>query len=321
MEPEPELADLSAAQKAGGVAKAVAHDHDETTLAGLAGPTSAGLLHKASRMGGSKLERFFVLNGRRLYYFDAAHEAVQILEYVTGGGRQKIDSVGALMRAARQLTRAPAAAFHAERCLESKHKGWLDLVGSRIELLPSEAMEGASTPGRVFYGFAISEEIQHPEQPMETMRLYAPSEESREEWILALREAARPTWLWEDDAESGMMRTVYSGLSSRGKEDTRNAACVACRKNFGLFKRRSHCRRCGGVMCKQCTDRGDLRHLNYDVPQKVCQSCTSGESASRFVTKVPKSQRCSATKSSAQKKAMDKAAGMGRKIGLGKKKS
>jgi hypothetical protein len=36
----------------------------------LAGPSMHGQLLKTSRMGGSKLARFFVLNGRRLYYFN-----------------------------------------------------------------------------------------------------------------------------------------------------------------------------------------------------------------------------------------------------------
>jgi len=311
MQPEPQVAELTATQKVDRIATAVAHDHHETTVAGMCGPTNTGELHKVSRMGGSKLVRFFVLNGRRLYYFDSAREALPILEFVTGGS--KLSTAGELMFASR-LDRQVASAFQAERSVNSNHKGWIDIVGCRIELLPPEQMEG-------FYGFSVAEEIQHPEEPMETMRLYAASDALRAQWIEALREASRPTWLWVDDSESGMMRTVYSGLSSRGKEDTRNSSCEGCRAKFGLFKRRSHCRRCGGVMCKKCTDMADLTNLGYDTPQKVCRPCTSGQPASRHVTKVPKSQRCAASKSSAQKKAMDKAAGMGRKIGLGKKKA
>ena len=49
-----------------------------------------------------------------------------------------------------------------------------------------------------------------------------------------IKEASRPTWL--DEGET--------------KGDAKYKLCQCCEKKFGLKTRKSHCRRCGGVMCK-----------------------------------------------------------------------
>ena len=72
---------------------------------------------------------------------------------------------------------------------------------------------------------------------------------------------------------------------------------------FGLTTRKSHCRRCGGVMSKKCTHLMELPVMQYVGPQKVCTHCTEGQPASRHIEKLPKSQR-----SEKKPKALDSAA-------------
>ena len=90
-----------------------------------------------------------------------------------------------------------------------------------------------------------------------------------------IKEASRPTWL--DEGET--------------KGDERYKLCQCCAKKFGLKTRKSHCRRCGGVMCKKCTDAMELPAMMYEGPQKVCRQCSEGQYASRHIEKIPKKDR------------------------------
>lgn len=72
------------------------------------------------------------------------------------------------------------------------------------------------------------------------------------------------------------------------EEDSEASDCHSCQKNFSLWVRRHHCRRCGLIYCDQCSSsRADLYEFSfhYDImgasirednpptPQRVCDSC------------------------------------------------
>ena len=51
-------------------------------------------------------------------------------------------------------------------------------------------------------------------------------------------------------------------------------ACPACNSMFDMFKRKHHCRRCGGVFCGDCaTDKVIPRRLRFIDPVKMCGKC------------------------------------------------
>lgn len=51
-------------------------------------------------------------------------------------------------------------------------------------------------------------------------------------------------------------------------------ACVGCNKMFGLFNRKHHCRRCGGVYCGDCaTEKVIPMRLRFIDPVRMCGKC------------------------------------------------
>jgi len=70
-------------------------------------------------------------------------------------------------------------------------------------------------------------------------------------------------------------------FSTSGKPDTsfwipdKDAPrCFDCRTSFGLFTRRHHCRRCGGVFCDKCCSHSmPVPSRGYNTPVRVCNKC------------------------------------------------
>jgi hypothetical protein len=58
--------------------------------------------------------------------------------------------------------------------------------------------------------------------------------------------------------------------------DERTPNCGVCQLPFGLFRRRHHCRSCGGVFCRSCTVSKDLVNVKGDPKEKiVCCVCAA----------------------------------------------
>ena len=57
--------------------------------------------------------------------------------------------------------------------------------------------------------------------------------------------------------------------------DAACAACTTCRKEFTMFFRRHHCRRCGKIFCGNCANEFRLLPVEFGVrePQRVCKDC------------------------------------------------
>ena len=74
-----------------------------------------------------------------------------------------------------------------------------------------------------------------------------------------------------------------------------------------------------------CLGLTDLPSLGYVGPQKICTKCMHGEAASRYLIKLPKTERVSAQKTKVRKEATDALAvgakKMGAKLGVGKSKA
>ena len=182
------------------------------------------------------------------------------------------------------------------------HKGYIDLVGARVDVFEDSDDNGD------YFGFQVVEEYGlegdgkgSGETQGHKLRLCSSHEEQRDQWcarrqprlrwplalprltsvgvagrrVSYIKEASRPTWL--DEGET--------------KGDAKYKLCQCCEKKFGLKTRKSHCRRCGGVMCKKCTDAAELPAMMYEGPQKVCRQCSEGQYASRHIEKIPKKNR------------------------------
>eukprot|EP01117_Protostelium_nocturnum_P010394 TRINITY_DN3739_c0_g1_i1.p2 TRINITY_DN3739_c0_g1~~TRINITY_DN3739_c0_g1_i1.p2 ORF type:complete len:431 (+),score=119.20 TRINITY_DN3739_c0_g1_i1:418-1710(+) len=63
---------------------------------------------------------------------------------------------------------------------------------------------------------------------------------------------------------------VREGESNNWMEDGDATHCPLCNVAFTLFKRKHHCRRCGGIFCNKCST---SRHFIHMQPARICDSC------------------------------------------------
>jgi hypothetical protein len=76
-------------------------------------------------------------------------------------------------------------------------------------------------------------------------------------------------------AEPGAGAHLSSGAAWVSDKEALN--CVLCRKPFGLLTRRHHCRACGKVICKACSEtRVALSGGGGVKPERVCDACMLG---------------------------------------------
>jgi len=61
------------------------------------------------------------------------------------------------------------------------------------------------------------------------------------------------------------------GLNS-WEEDSKVTTCRSCEANFGLKKRKHHCRNCGGIFCDACSD-NKMKLASSKSPVRVCDNC------------------------------------------------
>lgn len=79
------------------------------------------------------------------------------------------------------------------------------------------------------------------------------SQKSTEKWSEKLKKAVRPVW-----------------------QDPNSERCTVCDKNFQVFRRQHHCRKCGKVMCSDhCRVIDGLPELGYHEKVKICSNCVN----------------------------------------------
>ena len=62
----------------------------------------------------------------------------------------------------------------------------------------------------------------------------------------------------------------------------KSSACQICRKKFGVFYRKHHCRKCGSCVCDKCSPfRSTLPELDYCDMVRICQNCGKNIEAKR----------------------------------------
>eukprot|EP00469_Lotharella_globosa_P012404 CAMPEP_0167777708 /NCGR_PEP_ID=MMETSP0111_2-20121227/3853_1 /TAXON_ID=91324 /ORGANISM="Lotharella globosa, Strain CCCM811" /LENGTH=432 /DNA_ID=CAMNT_0007667941 /DNA_START=75 /DNA_END=1373 /DNA_ORIENTATION=+ len=72
-----------------------------------------------------------------------------------------------------------------------------------------------------------------------------------------------------------MTEESNTNASSKWIPDESASACMRCDAEFTFFFRRHHCRKCGYVVCSNCSG-GRMKVEGYANDQRVCTSCASG---------------------------------------------
>lgn len=57
-------------------------------------------------------------------------------------------------------------------------------------------------------------------------------------------------------------------------KDSAVTHCKQCNREFGVFRRKHHCRNCGNVFCQQCSSRECIiPESTYTTQERVCDNC------------------------------------------------
>lgn len=59
------------------------------------------------------------------------------------------------------------------------------------------------------------------------------------------------------------------------KKDEAVNECERCSKPFKFYRRRHHCRRCGGIFCADCANEKTAGISGWSGPERVCKICSS----------------------------------------------
>jgi len=91
-----------------------------------------------------------------------------------------------------------------------------------------------------------------------------------------------PQWLYSTHPQPPPMAILPPDVSFRPpwQPDEQAPKCNKCGAGFSLFNRRHHCRHCGKVYCKNCSQKiTKIPNLGYtDEAVKVCDDCFSAAS-------------------------------------------
>jgi len=57
--------------------------------------------------------------------------------------------------------------------------------------------------------------------------------------------------------------------------DQQISSCMTCNREFTVIKRKHHCRRCGGIVCGDCSkNKAIVLGVDKDKHVRVCDPCT-----------------------------------------------
>jgi len=79
----------------------------------------------------------------------------------------------------------------------------------------------------------------------------------------------------DDEEEKEEEKSVFQGIRPKWVRDESSSICTHCSSPFTFFRRRHHCRFCGGLFCNDCchVQAAFPVWFGYETPQRVCEVC------------------------------------------------
>lgn len=65
------------------------------------------------------------------------------------------------------------------------------------------------------------------------------------------------------------------GVAAKWIPNEQTNGCMLCGKAFGVFRRKHHCRSCGGLVCGKCSPEKHYVHGYKDQRVRVCKTCAA----------------------------------------------
>lgn len=101
--------------------------------------------------------------------------------------------------------------------------------------------------------------------PVKSFSVYATTAKEKEEWITHITNCIQ---------KLNEGRTSKNNLAPQWIPDKEADTCMRCNKTkFNVVNRRHHCRKCGFVICGDCSKKKYLLKLQSNEPVRVCDKC------------------------------------------------
>ena len=104
------------------------------------------------------------------------------------------------------------------------------------------------------------------------------SPEVRDSWLQdymnAMVKLKAPTETGAEQVEGLGSSVSELSVAPIWRPDETSGLCSRCNVQFSLLVRRHHCRKCGNIVCDNCSkDRVILTNINNGKPARVCAPC------------------------------------------------
>ena len=140
----------------------------------------------------------------------------------------------------------------------------IDLRHVKVEEIPSN-----STSNEFVYE-EDGEQLKHGWlviSPSKTFAVYAESAIEKEEWITHMTQCI-------DALKKNLGPEENLPCAPRWIPDNEATECMRCRKiKFSTIQRRHHCRKCGFVVCSNCSTNRSVMENQSSKPLRVCDTC------------------------------------------------
>jgi len=106
--------------------------------------------------------------------------------------------------------------------------------------------------------------------PGKSFCVYAPTVEDKNTWISTLNTAIEKA---KERVQSRNIHTVSNQAAVWTPDQFLNK-CTICERDFTFIRRRHHCRKCGSLVCSDCSNQFMIvKEVNPDQLVRVCNNC------------------------------------------------
>jgi len=127
------------------------------------------------------------------------------------------------------------------------------------------------------------EDVSNPEKfafqiisPQRSFEVHAHSKQEKIDWMTTLIKTIE-TWK-QQQSTFGIKEDENFQGAPVWMQDKKASTCLICQESFGVMKRRHHCRKCGSVICANCSgNQMSLPQLGMADRVRICDKCYKEE--------------------------------------------
>jgi len=107
--------------------------------------------------------------------------------------------------------------------------------------------------------------------------VYADALEDKQEWMRILDDTINThKENYKDQKHRGIHDDNEEEAAAVWIPDDQTSRCMSCRREFNMIRRRHHCRRCGDIVCGDCSkNKAIVPGVNKEKEVRICDPCVN----------------------------------------------